>query len=117
MTFKKLNIEEDPSSQGFELGTYDVIVAANVLHVSRSMDRTLANVKSLLKPGGVLVIEEITHMLMRFPMIVGCLPGWWLGTFLVFFRRFLVRRRIADPKTRRGRWSQVGPHLERNPVE
>lgn len=83
MTFKKLNIEEDPVAQGFELGTYDIIVAANVLHVSRSMDLTLANVKSLLKPGGTLVIEEITHMLMRHPMIVGCLPGWWLGMYSV----------------------------------
>lgn len=79
MTFKKLNIEEDPEAQGFELGTFDVVVAANVLHVSRSMELTLSNVKSLLKPGGTLVIEEITHMPMRFPMIVGCLPGWWLG--------------------------------------
>lgn len=83
MTFKKLDIEKDPGAQGFELGTYDVIVAANVLHVSRSMDLTLANVKSLLKSGGTLVIEEITHMLMRPPMIVGCLPGWWLGTYWV----------------------------------
>ena len=79
MTFQKLNIEEDPAAQGFELGSYDMIVAANVLHVSSSMDTTLANVKSLLKPGGKLVLAEITHMLMRIPMIVGCLSGWWLG--------------------------------------
>ena len=79
MTFQKLNIEEDPAAQGFELGSYDMIVAANVLHVSRSMDITLANVRSLLKPGGKLVLAEITHMLMRIPMIVGCLSGWWLG--------------------------------------
>ena len=83
MTFKKLDIEKDPSVQGFELGSYDVIVAANVLHVSRSMDLTLANVRSLLKPGGTVVIEEITHMWMRHPMVVGCLPGWWLGTYSV----------------------------------
>ena len=79
LTFQKLNIEEDPAAQGFELGSYDMIVAANVLHVSRSMDTTLANVRSLLKPGGKLVLAEITHMLMRIPMIVGCLSGWWLG--------------------------------------
>ncbi|MCJ1384009.1 hypothetical protein MMC17_007124 [Xylographa soralifera] len=79
LTFQKLNIEEDPAAQGFELGSYDMIVAANVLHVSRSMDTTLGNVRSLLKPGGKLVLAEITHMLMRIPMIVGCLSGWWLG--------------------------------------
>lgn len=83
MAFKKLDIEKDPSAQGFELGSYDVIVAANVLHVSRNMDLTLSNVRSLLKPGGTLVIEEVTHKLMRAPMIVGCLPGWWLGTYSI----------------------------------
>lgn len=79
MTFKRLNIEEDPMVQGFQAETYDVIVAANVLHASHSMDKALANVRTLLKPGGKLVLCEITHMLQRFPMIIGCLPGWWMG--------------------------------------
>jgi hypothetical protein len=30
LTFQRLNIEEGPETQGFELGTYDVIVAVNV---------------------------------------------------------------------------------------
>jgi SAM-dependent methyltransferase len=30
LTFKKLNIDEDPETQGFELGTYDVVIAVNV---------------------------------------------------------------------------------------
>jgi acyl transferase domain-containing protein len=73
LTFQKLNIEEDPEIQGFELGTYDVIIAVNVsirlpaenlrwvirmtshtltqvLHATHSIDKTLANVKNLLKP-------------------------------------------------------------------
>ena len=79
MNFKRLNVEEDPIAQGFQAGIYDVIVAANVLHATHSMDKTLANVRTLLKPGGKLVLAEITHMLQRFPMIVGCLPGWWMG--------------------------------------
>lgn len=79
VTFKRLNVEEDPIAQGFQAGAYDVVVAANVLHATHSMDKTLANVRTLLKPGGKLVLGEITHMLQRIPMIVGCLPGWWMG--------------------------------------
>jgi ubiquinone/menaquinone biosynthesis C-methylase UbiE len=79
LTFQKLNIEEDPGLQGFELGTYDIVIASNVLHVSHSIDKTLANVKSLLKPGGKLVLGEITHMLGRAMFMFGWLPGWWVG--------------------------------------
>lgn len=50
MTFAKLDIEDDPTNQGFKTGEYDLIIAANVLHATSSMDQTLSNVKRLLKP-------------------------------------------------------------------
>lgn len=50
MKFAKLNIEEDPLKQGFKAGEFDVIIAANVLHATPSMDQTLANVRTLMKP-------------------------------------------------------------------
>ena len=79
MVYKKLNIEESPSTQGFETGSFDVVVATNVLHATSTMTKTLANVHSLLKPGGKLILTEYTHTPMRVSMIVGSLPGWWLG--------------------------------------
>ncbi|PKX97535.1 type I polyketide synthase [Aspergillus novofumigatus IBT 16806] len=65
MTYARLNIEEDPVAQGLEEGGYDLIVASNVLHATRRMDTTLANVKKLLKPSGKLVLSEITNPLLR----------------------------------------------------
>ena len=50
MNFAKLNIEEDPVTQGFEEGGYDMIVASNVLHATRSIGKTLQNARKLLKP-------------------------------------------------------------------
>lgn len=50
MNFAKLNIENDPVEQGFEEGGYDIIVASNVLHATRYIGETLANVRRLLKP-------------------------------------------------------------------
>ena len=79
MVYKRLNIEESPSSQGFATSSFDVIIASNVLHATRDMTKTLAHVQSLLKPGGKLILAEYTHTPMRVSMIVGSLPGWWLG--------------------------------------
>lgn len=57
---KKLDIERDPAKQGFENGTYDLIIACQVSHASRFMDKTMANVRKLLKPGGKLFLMETT---------------------------------------------------------
>lgn len=79
MDFKKLDIEVDPQSQGFAAGSYDLIIAVNVLHATSEMKKTLKNVRMLLKPGGRLVLMEITHPLLRTIILYGGLPGWWSG--------------------------------------
>ncbi|KAG9652790.1 putative polyketide synthase, partial [Aureobasidium melanogenum] len=79
MSFKKLNIEEDPLTQGFVEGSYDLIIAANVLHATKSMKTTMENVRKLLKPNGKLVLTEITQRPLRLTMVFGNLPGWWMG--------------------------------------
>lgn len=79
MTFKVCDIEKDPIEQGFTEEGYDIIVAANVLHATRCMTVTMQNVRRLLKPGGFLVMMEITGDMMRLGFIMGPLPGWWFG--------------------------------------
>ncbi|KAI4101563.1 MAG: hypothetical protein L6R37_004889 [Teloschistes peruensis] len=79
MKFRKLNIEEEPADQGMEHEGYDVVIASLVLHATHSMDATVANVRKLVKPGGKLIFVEITHDLLRVPMVVGALSGWWMG--------------------------------------
>lgn len=80
MVFKTFNMEKEPSGQGFVEGLYDVVVAVNVLHVSGDMGASLSNVRRLLKPGGFLVVGELTSTDLLFSgMTVGTLPGWWIG--------------------------------------
>ncbi|KAJ5872274.1 uncharacterized protein N7529_004627 [Penicillium soppii] len=80
MAFKTFNMEEEPTGQGFVEGTYDVVVAVNVLHVSVDIEKSLSNVRRLLKPGGFLVVAELTSTDLLFSgMTVGTLPGWWIG--------------------------------------
>ncbi len=80
MRYKKLDIEQDPSKQGFEKGTYDLIIACQVLHATKSMDNTMTNVRNLLKPGGKLLIMETTKDQEDMGLVFGLLPGWWLST-------------------------------------
>jgi aspyridone synthetase (hybrid polyketide synthase/nonribosomal peptide synthetase) len=77
--FRVLDIEKDVVNQGFKEQSYDTIIAANVLHATRSLQETMQHVRKLLKPGGYLILMEVTGNLLVLPFVMGGLPGWWLG--------------------------------------
>lgn len=79
MEFKTLDIEQNPLDQGFEPDSFDIIVASGVLHATKSIATTLNHCRSLLKPGGRLVLAEPTENTLYVSFIMGTLPGWWLG--------------------------------------
>ncbi|KAL7905224.1 putative PKS-NRPS protein [Trichoderma velutinum] len=80
MIFKVLDIEQEPKDQGFAEQSYDIIVAALVLHATHDLEKTMRHARSLLKPGGFLVMVELTGtMSVRATLVMGGLPGWWLG--------------------------------------
>ncbi|GIJ91110.1 hypothetical protein Asppvi_010075 [Aspergillus pseudoviridinutans] len=79
LSFKVLNIEDDPASQGFEEHTYDLIIAANVIHATARLTNTLSNVRKLLKPGGVFGLVELTRLTPFYNLAFGPLSGWWAG--------------------------------------
>ena len=77
--FKTLDIEQDGLTQGFKSHSFDMIIASNVLHATRKLEHTLNNVRRLLKPGGFLLLTEITGENLHIGFIMCGLPGWWLG--------------------------------------
>ncbi|KAL7947130.1 S-adenosyl-L-methionine-dependent methyltransferase [Trichoderma barbatum] len=80
MIFKDLDIEQEPKDQGFTEQSYNIIVAALVLHATHDLEKTMQHARSLLKPGGFLVmVELIGTMSVRATLVMGGLPGWWLG--------------------------------------
>ncbi|KAI0836425.1 hypothetical protein F5Y06DRAFT_305204 [Hypoxylon sp. FL0890] len=80
MTFAVLDIEKDIDAQNFQDQSYDIIVASLVLHATKDLEHTLRNVRRLLKPGGFLVMTEVTsNVTMRLSFTMGGLEGWWLG--------------------------------------
>ncbi|KAI1458682.1 hypothetical protein F4805DRAFT_456394 [Annulohypoxylon moriforme] len=82
MEYKALDISKSPADQGFKTGekeTYDLIFAANVVHATPFITETLENIKSLLKPDGMLVLTELLPTLRTANYMFGHFAGWWLG--------------------------------------
>ncbi|KAL8737123.1 MAG: hypothetical protein Q9181_001994 [Wetmoreana brouardii] len=77
--YSKLDIEADPAVQGFEEGSYDLVLACQVLHATKNICQTLQKVQRLLRPGGKLMMIETTNDAIDIQMIFGTLPGWWLS--------------------------------------
>ncbi|MBB1242001.1 SDR family NAD(P)-dependent oxidoreductase, partial [Streptomyces durbertensis] len=77
VTPRLLDIEKDPSGQGFAEGGYDLVVASNVLHATRDLTSTLRHVGRLLAPGGRLLLVEITAPAAVYTLTFGLTDGWW----------------------------------------
>ena len=80
MSFKVLDIEKDIIEQGFDEHSFDLVIANLVVHATKKLEDTMRNLRRLIRPGGYLLLLEITdNEPLRFGFIFGGLPGWWLG--------------------------------------
>ncbi|KAL2194238.1 polyketide synthase [Corynascus similis CBS 632.67] len=79
MKFRALDISRDPVSQGFAAGSYDLIVAPNVVHATPCLRETLANLRVLLKENGMLLLTEVSTETRMPNFVFGNFAGWWLG--------------------------------------
>ena len=89
MNYRKLDIESDPSLQGIQ-GDHDLVIAANVLHATTDVRKTLRNTRALLRQGGKLILMELTKFRIYVQTIFGTLKGWWLGMILANIRAMLL---------------------------
>ncbi len=78
--YRPLDIEREPSSQGFKSHAYDLIIAANVLHATRDLGETLAHCRELLAPSGQLMALENMRGRGWQDITFGLLDGWWRFT-------------------------------------
>jgi len=77
VSYEVLDIERDTDSQGFAGRRFDVVLAANVIHATRDLRQTLAHVKSLLRPQGLLLLLEGTKRQRWVDLTFGLTDGWW----------------------------------------
>ncbi|KYF88597.1 hypothetical protein BE20_22550 [Sorangium cellulosum] len=75
--FAALDIEADIEQQGFSAGSFDIVIAANVLHATRDIEQAVGNARNLLGPGGWLIVSEATSLQLFLTMTFGLLDGWW----------------------------------------
>jgi NAD(P)-dependent dehydrogenase (short-subunit alcohol dehydrogenase family)/SAM-dependent methyltransferase len=78
LTFKLLNIERRPAEQNIDEGEFDALIAANVLHATRDIRRTLRNAKAALRGGGGLFLSELLGTSVFLHLSFALLEGWWL---------------------------------------
>jgi acyl transferase domain-containing protein/SAM-dependent methyltransferase len=71
-----LDIGLDPREQGYPTGGFDLVVAANVLHAAADLGRALDHARSLLAPGGLLLLSETTDHPAWLDISTGLIEGW-----------------------------------------
>ncbi len=80
LTFKKFNAEDSIQQQQLEAGVYDIVLGTNVLHATSNIRTSLQHCQSLLKPGGLFLLNEMSKNMLFTHLTFGLLEGWWLPT-------------------------------------
>ncbi len=75
--FATLDIEGDLAAQGYQPGSFDLILASDVLHATEDLRRSVGQVRSLLAPSGLLVLLEGSRPPYWALLVFGVLKGWW----------------------------------------
>ena len=115
--FSVLDVERSPSEQGFEEGTYDLVIASNVIHATGRISVSLENVHALLKPGGRLLLMEITNVAPHYNLIFGVFEGWWAGYEDGRRKSPLLTREQWTPKLKEAGFSKSEPCFEDYPAD
>ncbi len=76
MRFATLDVEGEPAPQGFEPGSFDLVLASNIVHATRDVRETMRRLAALLAPGGSLVLVEATEPLAWLDVTIAMMEGW-----------------------------------------
>ncbi|OTA97786.1 hypothetical protein M434DRAFT_26522 [Hypoxylon sp. CO27-5] len=94
-----LNVDDEPTHQGYEEHSYDLVVAVMDLRTLESLRLSLKNLRRLLRDGGKLLIVDFTNPnSMIGHSTLGYLQEWWHGQDLW---------EEASPSLEDTRWSQI----------
>ncbi|TMC13971.1 MAG: methyltransferase, partial [Chloroflexi bacterium] len=77
LTYQLFNVEKPLAEQGIKLGSYDLVIATNVMHATSNIRHTVRNAKATLKKHGLLLINEMTGTSLFSHLTFGLLEGWW----------------------------------------
>ncbi|KAI0508959.1 hypothetical protein F5B22DRAFT_658737 [Xylaria bambusicola] len=80
MTFGTFDMEKSGESQGYEQD-WDVVVASNVIHATSDIKSTLLNIRKVLKPGGKLILLELTQSQLSAGLVLGTFSDFWKADY------------------------------------
>ncbi|HEY8036308.1 MAG TPA: type I polyketide synthase [Methylobacter sp.] len=80
LIYQTLDISQNPNMQGFAEHDFDLVIAANVIHATADLNKTLAHVHRLLSANGVLMLLEGLKSQLWVDLIFGLTDGWWAFT-------------------------------------
>lgn len=78
LSYQLLDVDKPLAEQGLSIGSYDLVIATNVLHATPDLRRALKNAKAALKHNGLILINEIARNGLFTHLTFGLLKGWWL---------------------------------------
>ena len=99
MKFGLLDISQDPTNQGYQSHSFDIILALDVVHATKNVRESIGHLKKLLAPGGILSLIETVKPQRWVDMIWGLSEGWWI------FEDEDIRR--ASPLLTIDQWEEV----------
>ncbi|KAF1852234.1 uncharacterized protein K460DRAFT_374054 [Cucurbitaria berberidis CBS 394.84] len=76
MEFAVLDVEKAPAAQ--YVGKYNFIFSTNCVHATRNLVTCTTNIRTMLRPDGLLSLVEFTENIFWFDIVFGLLEGWWL---------------------------------------
>ena len=76
LRFAELDLDRDLAGQGFDGRRFDLVVASNAVHACRDLAAAIDRIRSLVAPGGLLLLVESTQDLAWFDITTGLIEGW-----------------------------------------
>ena len=93
----RFDVEQTPEG-ALAQGAFDAALAVNVVHATKDIGAALRHIRQTLRPGGYLVLGEITGTPGWLDLVFGTLDGWW---------RFDDAHRTQSATLTEAQWEQV----------
>ncbi|KAI1827695.1 hypothetical protein F4861DRAFT_492206 [Xylaria intraflava] len=78
--YRTLRFDAEPKSQGFATSEYDLVLVPYSAPHRQGLSSFLTHVRSLLRPGGQLILIDMSQISADSRLVLGTIPGRWSQT-------------------------------------